>query len=130
MLNENLIEIISQQQLLVMIKKILLLSSLMIMNNFAHADDWTGKDKEQHFIAGAVAASLFTTYKRNEFQGFIFGTAIGLGKEIYDATTGRGDPSIKDFIVTSLGAAAGAKVTGFFIIPKKDGVSFNYAKQF
>lgn len=112
-----------------MIKKLFLIVSLATTVNFAHADEWTGSDKNKHFIAGAVAASAITYYTKDETRGFMYGAAIGLAKEIYDAA-GNGDPSFKDFAVTALGAFVGAKITGLYIVPQKDGVFVGYNTKF
>ena len=80
----------------------------------ANADEWTGRDKELHFLGGAAVAAVVTTATRNEWTGFAAGTAVGLAKEIYDST-GRGEVSGKDFVVNALGAFVGAKFTGWVI---------------
>lgn len=77
----------------------------------AHADEWTGRDKNLHFAGGAAIATAVTAATGNEWHGFLAGTAAGLAKEVHDAT-GRGQVSGKDFAVTALGAFAGAKITG------------------
>jgi len=80
-------------------------------------------DKVKHFVAGTVISytSSFVSYKLGASKKqaiFIgFGTAIlaGLGKEIYDKTTGKGQPSFADFAWTGVGSMAGT-VTFVFTI--------------
>jgi len=79
-----------------------------------HAEDWTGRDKQLHFIGGAVIAAAVTAATRDEWAGFAAGTTAGLVKEVYDST-GRGQVSGKDFVVTALGAYVGAKSAGWVI---------------
>jgi uncharacterized protein YfiM (DUF2279 family) len=88
--------------------------TLALAATTAHADEWTGKDKQLHFVGGAAIAAAVTAATRDEWAGFAAGTASGLLKEVYDAT-GRGQVSGKDFAVTMLGAYVGAKGTGWVI---------------
>jgi uncharacterized protein YfiM (DUF2279 family) len=81
---------------------------------YVFADEWTGKDKQLHFVGGAAIAAAVTAATRDEWAGFAAGTASGLLKEVYDST-GRGQVSGKDFAVTALGALIGAKGAGWVI---------------
>lgn len=66
-------------------------------------DKWLGADKGKHFGASAVAAAggyaaamwvVDEPWQRAALGGG-FGFALGIAKEVYDAT-GRGDPSWRD----------------------------------
>lgn len=83
----------------------------------AHAqsdDPWLGTDKGKHFGVSAVlatggyAASLLIVEEPSQRAaiggGFAF--ALGVGKELYDAT-GRGDPSARDLTWDLIGCAVG-----------------------
>lgn len=84
----------------------------------AYADEWTGRDKEIHFVGGAAVAAAVTAATGNEWHGFLAGTGAGLAKEVYDST-GRGQVSGKDFVVTALGALVGARLTGWTLGPNR-----------
>lgn len=80
----------------------------------AIADEWHGKDKQLHLVGGAAIAAAVTAGTRNEWHGFLAGTASGLLKEVYDST-GRGHVSAKDAAVTAIGALIGARFTGWVL---------------
>ena len=92
------------------------LLALALLSTAAHADEWHGKDKQLHLVGGAAIAAAVTAGTRNEWHGFLAGTASGLLKEVYDST-GRGHVSAKDAAVTALGALLGAKFTGWALTP-------------
>lgn len=94
----------------------------MLLTLPAHADEWTGKDKAQHFIAGAAIASVVTVATSNETLGFLAGSAAGVAKEAYDGKRA----SVKDLLVTVAGAYVGARVGGFIITPS----SITYRMEF
>jgi uncharacterized protein YfiM (DUF2279 family) len=83
----------------------------------AVADEWTGRDKDLHFAGGAAVAAAVTLATRDRDAGFWAGTAVGLAKEVYDST-GRGQVSGKDFVVTALGAYVGSRAAGWVITPR------------
>ncbi|MBF1996308.1 YfiM family lipoprotein [Serratia symbiotica] len=78
-------------------------------------DNWTGKDKVQHFIASAAmaaAGSAYGTHQNwNEARcrsfGLAFSIGIGAAKELYDSRAGGTGWSWKDFAWDVSGAAAG-----------------------
>lgn len=80
----------------------------------ADPDPWLGEDKALHFSASAVAAGLgygvSSLFVQPRWQRATIGAtgalALGIGKELYDAT-GRGDPSFKDLVWDSVGTAVG-----------------------
>lgn len=69
-------------------------------------------DKVEHFTAGFLISALTAdlTYSIHEnkkeaiFVGIGMGCLAGVTKELYD-TTGRGTPSVKDFVWTCVGAS-------------------------
>ena len=92
---------------------------LALVASMAHADAWTGKDKGLHIAAGYAASAVATQALDSKFAGFAFGTAVGLLKEMRDAT-GRGQVSAKDFFVTAAGAALGSYTSGV-LLARQDG---------
>ena len=80
-------------------------------------DNWTGRDKAQHFAIGAAIGSLGTLAFNRPRDAFIFGAAVGLAKEIRDSR-GFGTCSAQDFAVTALGAYAGAYGTAWIVTPR------------
>ena len=77
-------------------------------------DPWLGTDKGKHFGVSAVlatggyAASLLIVEEpwQRAAIGGSFAFALGIGKEIYDAT-GHGDPSARDLTWDLIGCALG-----------------------
>lgn len=90
------------------------LLALALLSTAAHADEWTGKDKQLHFIGGVAVAAAVTAATGDEWKGFLASTAVGIAKEVYDST-GRGHVSAKDAAVTAIGAMVGAKFTGWML---------------
>lgn len=90
-----------------------LLSSCQNMH-FAN-DNWTGKDKAQHFIFSAAMAAAGNMYgdhqnwsHRNSAQfGLLFSIGLGAGKEFYDSRPSGTGWSIKDFVYDVAGAITG-----------------------
>ena len=84
-------------------------------HNFS-SDKWLAKDKADHFMA-----SLFLTgmgyYAAKKELGYSdpasrnlaisFSLSFGLGKEIYDKTSKRGQASLKDIVADILGIGFG-----------------------
>lgn len=85
----------------------------------ARAEDaWLGRDKALHFgfstalAAGGYAGSTFLVNEpwQRAAAGAGFGMALGIGKEVYDAT-GHGDPSWRDLTWDLIGCTLGAGVS-------------------
>lgn len=70
-------------------------------------DQWTGRDKALHLVAGAAVGAGVTAYTRDPLIGTFAGTAVGIAKEIRDSR-GHGHCSAQDALITALGAAVGA----------------------
>lgn len=83
----------------------------------AEADEWVGRDKEFHLIAGMVIGSSVTAYTKSPTKGVVAGVTVGVLKEIADKESETHTASIKDATVTALGAIAGSYVTGLIITP-------------
>ncbi len=94
--------------------KFLLIICAFLFSSKVFADEWTGRDKELHFLGGLGVSTVITAATKDETIGFWSGAAVGLAKEIYDYKVG-GDASTKDFLVTVLGSFLGAKITGLYI---------------
>lgn len=100
-----------------MIKSIL--CGLLLTPIFAHADEWTGRDKAIHFLGGAAIGSAVTMATERPAYGIAAGAAVGLAKELYDTQhRSTHTPSAKDLIATVAGAAVGSYVT--WLIIRKD----------
>jgi putative lipoprotein len=76
-------------------------------------DSWFGTDKAQHFFMSAFVQSVSFSALRatrlsrtNSLIGAtLVASAVGIGKEVYDAKRG-GDPSLKDLTWDAAGIAA------------------------
>jgi putative lipoprotein len=90
---------------------------LLICSGCSHwaNDNWTGKDKAEHFIASAALAAAGTAYANNQGWnsaqsrsfGLMFSMGLGAGKELYDSREAGSGWSWKDFSWDIAGAAAG-----------------------
>ena len=77
-------------------------------------DQWTGKDKAEHFVGSALLAATGTAYgdhqgwneARRSF-GLLFSVSMGAVKELYDSREGGSGWSWKDFSWDIAGAAVG-----------------------
>lgn len=78
------------------------------------ADKWIAFDKGLHFGGGFVISAAVTAKTEDPWKGFWVGAGAGVLKEALDSKTG-GCVSGKDFVVTVLGAAAGASFTNWNI---------------
>jgi len=75
-------------------------------------DDWLGKDKFDHAMtsAGLVAAQFYFLHQEFDLNiaksrqiAAASALTIGIAKEIYDQTSGRGTPSWKDLLADVVG---------------------------
>lgn len=99
-------------------KKIIIAASL-IASASAQADEWTGKDKMAHAIAGAAVGSAVTVATSNPHYGCAAALIVGAAKEAYDSQHQKQHTaSFKDFAVTALAGCAAAGVTGLVITPR------------
>jgi uncharacterized protein YfiM (DUF2279 family) len=90
-------------------------------------DSWTGPDKIKHLGAGFVAAVVVTIVAVDPFLGFAAGAAVAAGKELWDAAnSATNTASVKDFVVTVVGAVGGS-VVGNFIIDNWDQLAASVA---
>ena len=64
------------------------------------------QDKLKHLIAGVLVGASVGYIK--PVYGVIAGTVVGIGKEIYDAETGRGTVEVADAVWTVVGSVLGA----------------------
>jgi hypothetical protein len=84
-----------------------------------YAGDWAARalypgqeDKRKHALVGGVISGVggaaVTAVTKNRLLGALagiaLGTAAGAAKEIYDKTSGKGTPDVRDFYATALGA--------------------------
>lgn len=70
-------------------------------------DPWNGNDKEKHLVVGAVAAAGWNFVRHDPLEAFLFGSGVGLLKELGDRR-GGGTCSWRDLASTIGGAALGA----------------------
>ena len=96
---------------------------VLTLASSAHADEWTGRDKNLHFVGGAAIGAAVTLATDKPMYGVAAGAAVGLAKELYDARNrATHTPSTKDLVVTVLGAAVGSYTT--HIVIRKNFVGF------
>jgi uncharacterized protein YfiM (DUF2279 family) len=113
--------------------KRIIASILALSATLAHADEWTGKDKQMHFatsvVWGAGARLMFPSL--NDWQATAVGTIPGLVKEIQDATRRNGSGwSNKDLVWDIAGAYVGVKITGLIVSKRDDTVTVAYKAEF
>lgn len=97
--------------------RIFLLVSLLSCSGCTHMaqDEWTGRDKAQHFLSSAFFAAAGNAYgdrqnwNRGHSAGFgvLFSISLGAAKELYDSRAGGTGWSWKDFSWDLAGAATG-----------------------
>lgn len=98
---------------------LLFVVSLHLGTGQPRGDSWLGTDKAQHFFMSAFVESLsfsaLRTVRVPRGAALVGATAaasaVGVGKELYDARHG-GDPSWKDLTWDGAGIAAGALLMG------------------
>lgn len=94
-------------------------------------DQWVGSDKVKHFVVGAAIGGTVTAATKDEVLGFLSGTVVGFGKEVYDAQhPAIHTCSLQDFLVTAAGAYVGSKGVGYFVVPQKNGFTLVLNKRF
>jgi uncharacterized protein YfiM (DUF2279 family) len=91
----------------------------------AHADEWTGQDKDKHALAGLLVASAISAATKPAY-GIAAGCAVGVAKELADRYTPGRQVSYKDAAVTCLGAAVGAYVPGLMVSSRAIGFRVEY----
>ncbi|BDH44859.1 lipoprotein [Salmonella enterica subsp. enterica serovar Choleraesuis] len=78
-------------------------------------DQWTGRDKAEHFIASAVLSAAGNEYARHQGAsrdrsaafGLMFSVSLGAAKEGWDSRPAGTGWSWKDFAWDVAGASAG-----------------------
>lgn len=85
------------------------------------SDSWTTPDKTKHLLVGASIGLAAGAMSDSWTVGAAAGCAVGALKEINDMRSVNHTPSYKDFAVTCLGAAIGAKL-GVMVAPVPGGV--------
>jgi len=97
-----------------------LLSIIMLLSSFsiqASEDEWSGEDKRLHFIAGVGVGFIGNAFDSPK-TGCVAGFIVGALKEGYDSLEPKEHTvSIKDIIVTTLGACLTSNVSGFLLGP-------------
>jgi uncharacterized protein YfiM (DUF2279 family) len=90
-------------------------------------DQWTGPDKKAHFLVGAALGSAGTLVTGDPKHGVLLGAFIGAAKEVYDSRHPENHTcSMQDFVVTLVGAVAGAYGTKLVIGPRYVGVKLEF----
>ncbi|MGK3115144.1 YfiM family lipoprotein [Candidatus Pantoea formicae] len=95
----------------------LILCIVLLCSGCAHVaqDNWTGKDKAEHFFSSAVLAAAGSEISQHQHQsrgqnlrfGFLFSLSFGVGKELYDSRSSGSGWSWKDLSYDVAGAATG-----------------------
>lgn len=108
-----------------------LVLSLLLLSGPVLADSWQGRDKDLHAITGAAFGAAVTLALKSPAYGCAAATGAGLAKEIYDSQNKhRHTASFKDFAVTAVAGCAAAKLAGFAIVPRQNGVLVSYKLEF
>ena len=89
------------------------LLAVLLCSGCAHMaeDQWTGRDKAEHFVASAVLATAGCEYGQRQHhsdrQSQTVSLTPGAGKEWYDSRPNGSGWSWKDFAWDAAGAASG-----------------------
>ncbi len=95
------------------------------------ADEWASRDKLQHAALSAGIAAAATAVTKDERIGFAAAVAVGVAKELYDASNrDKHTPSWKDLAADVAGAYVGAKLGGVVFIPQPGGLSVRLIRKF
>ena len=93
-------------------KLVALKNTLRKSENEKSADKWLGKDKFQHFfVSGFLTAygyaflhqAIKSPENTSVYVSSVGVAALGVGKEIYDLKSKKGQPSFKDILADLLG---------------------------
>lgn len=94
-----------------------LLFAVLFCSGCAHMaeDQWTGRDKAQHFVASAALAAAGSEYgqrqhlstRQSHTLGIMLSLSLGAGKEWYDSRPSGSGWSWKDFAWDAAGTASG-----------------------
>ncbi|PYG46275.1 putative lipoprotein [Pantoea sp. AG1095] len=94
-----------------------ILCVVLLCSGCAHVaqDNWTGKDKAQHYFSSAVLAAAGSEISQHQNHsrgqnlrfGFLFSFSFGVGKELYDSRSAGSGWSWKDLSWDVAGAASG-----------------------
>lgn len=117
------------------IRYIFAAAALLAICTHSKADDFSfARDKQIHFggsILMGAAANVITDRPWVAFAGC---SAVGAAVEVYQGTTGRGDPSYHDLAYDvagcALGSYVGFKIKGLILAPRHDGLRVAYFKEF
>ena len=106
-----------------------LIISILLLSGLAHADEWTGDDKNKHFVGsaalGVVASVAFKDSDHPVLYPMAAVLAVGLAKEIRDEVAPAGSGfSYKDLAADALGAALGVAVGNGVIYVTRNTVNF------
>lgn len=95
----------------------IVLLAVLLCSGCAHVaqDEWTGRDKVDHFFASAALAAAGSEYEQRQHLsdrqsqtiGFMFSLSLGAAKEGYDSRPAGSGWSWKDFAWDAAGAASG-----------------------
>ena len=105
---------------------------LAIAATQAHADEWTGEDKQKHFavhvLSGAAVRTLFPSL--NDTEAIAVATIPGVIKELHDARSVGSGFSGKDMAWNLAGAFVGVKLAGWMLTKQRDTVNLSYSTAF
>ena len=97
--------------------RICLLAAVLFCCGCTHMaqDEWTGRDKAQHFLSSAFLSAAGNAYGEHQNWreghsgsfGVMFAISLGAVKELYDSREGGSGWSWKDFSWDVAGAATG-----------------------
>ena len=91
---------------------------LALWAHTAHAEAWSGEDKEIHFIGSATVAVVITAATESPWTGFWSAVAVGVAKELVDQRRPDGKASGRDLVADVAGAYLGSQA-GRWIISRR-----------
>lgn len=116
---------------LILVIAVLLVSLASSVHARCMTDDaWRGPDKKKHLVVGLSIGAAGALVFKDPRAGFWAGAAAGAAVELGSAITRRGTCSLQDFVVTAVGAAAGAYGVAWLILPQRGGVQVAMARSF
>ena len=101
------------------------LSVLLLCLN-AHADDWTGADKNKHFAVSAILGGAAYAYTHNRTKAFGLALIPGILKEVADSQSADNIFSTKDLAWDAFCAAVGGQAGHWIIGPERIAYTANF----
>jgi len=98
------------KQHLLRLRHLAVLTFLALASLQCAADDWTGDDKNKHFVVSTVLSSAAYSVCENRTCAFAVAMVPGILKEVYDSQQEGNHFSGKDLAWDALGAFVGVQI--------------------